>query len=520
MKKRRNYKKVKMSDYKRIFRLYFEDNYSLREIERILNIPKSTLNDYLNRIQKSKVTYEALKDLSDSEIQRLIFPVKESVKDTSRIPDFKIIEKEMSIPHVTFALLYEELLQANPNLYSYSHCSKLYKKWCQSKKLVMRQKHNPGEKVFIDYAGKGFYIRDRVSGQDMKHQLFVTCLALSGYIYAECSKSQRSIDFCSSIVNSLNYFKGAPRLFVPDNLKAGVISSGYYDPSFNTSFQELADYYGVSICSTRTRKPKDKAKVENSVLLAEHWILAKLRHMIFYSISEANTYILILLDQLNQKIMRQYGKSRKEMYLEYDLPYLKALPKEHFIPRICQKYKVPHDYHISYKHNHYSVPYQYVKQEVLAIISNKQIEIYHERKLISKHLLSYGFNEKLTLSEHMPEHHRQVYFNETVTEESLMIRAEKIGKETYGLIQEILSNTAHPVYRLRRCLGILKTAERLQIDEAEKASALFMTLEIKKISVYRNIVKSRIFLQENSDQNLPEKCTMNHHNLRGKENYQ
>ena len=40
----------------------------------------------------------------------------------------------------------------------------------------------------------------------------------------------------------------------------------------------MATHYGVAILPTRPYKPRDKAKVEAGVLLAERWILARLRH--------------------------------------------------------------------------------------------------------------------------------------------------------------------------------------------------------------------------------------------------
>ena len=41
----------------------------------------------------------------------------------------------------------------------------------------------------------------------------------------------------------------------------------------------------------RPRRPRDKAKVEAAVLIAERWILAVLRHRTFYSIEELRTAV-------------------------------------------------------------------------------------------------------------------------------------------------------------------------------------------------------------------------------------
>jgi transposase len=54
----------------------------------------------------------------------------------------------------------------------------------------------------------------------------------------------------------------------------------------------------------RPRKPRDKAKVENGVLVAERWILAALRHRKFFSLAELNEAIATLLERLNHRPRR------------------------------------------------------------------------------------------------------------------------------------------------------------------------------------------------------------------------
>jgi len=63
----------------------------------------------------------------------------------------------------------------------------------------------------------------------------------------------------------------------------------------NPSYQELAAHYGVTVLPARVRKPRDKAKVEAGVLLAQRWILARLRHQRFFSLDEVNRAIQPLL---------------------------------------------------------------------------------------------------------------------------------------------------------------------------------------------------------------------------------
>jgi hypothetical protein len=48
-------------------------------------------------------------------------------------------------------------------------------------------------------------------------------------------------------------------------------------------------------------KPRDKAKAEAGVFLAERWIQAKLRNWLFLSLHHLNQAIFKLLEELNKK---------------------------------------------------------------------------------------------------------------------------------------------------------------------------------------------------------------------------
>jgi len=91
--------------------------------------------------------------------------------------------------------------------------------------------------------------------------------------------------------HAFEFMGGCHEIVVCDNLRSGVTRPHRYEPDVNATFQEMATHYGVAIIPTRTYKPRDKAKVEQGVLLAERWIIARLRHRHFTSLGEANAAI-------------------------------------------------------------------------------------------------------------------------------------------------------------------------------------------------------------------------------------
>jgi len=107
---------------------------------------------------------------------------------------------------------------------------------------------------------------------------------------------------------------GVARQTVSDNLKAGITKACFHEPTVNRTYADLARHYGTAIVPARPYKPRDKAKVEVGVQVVGRWILARLRHRRFFSLAELNAAIRGLLDELNNRVMRGWGTSRRALF--------------------------------------------------------------------------------------------------------------------------------------------------------------------------------------------------------------
>ena len=168
---------------------------------------------------------------------------------------------------------------------------------------TMRQRHRAGEKTFVDFSGKKPHIVDPKTGELVEMELFVGTLGASSYTYVEATLNQSLESWAKAHKGMSDYFGGSTEIWVPDNLKSGVDLVDRYEPGINRTYEELATHYGAVVVPARVFKPKDKAKVESAVQVAQRWILAVLRHRTFFSLAELNEAIWEKLEVLNARPM-------------------------------------------------------------------------------------------------------------------------------------------------------------------------------------------------------------------------
>ena len=171
-----------------------------------------------------------------------------------------------------------------------------------------------------------------------------------------------------------------PQHVIPDNLKSGVTKANWYEPEVNQTYTEMAIHYDVAVLPARVRKPQGKAKAENGVLQVERWILARLRNQRFFSLGELNASIHELLAELNDRPMKGFGMSRRELFDQVDREALSALPEQRYNLAKWKKVRVAPNYHVELDGHHYSVPYQHVREQLDLRFTEKAIEVFRKSK--------------------------------------------------------------------------------------------------------------------------------------------
>ena len=93
-----------------------------------------------------------------------------------------------------------------------------------------------------------------------------------------------------------------------------------------------------------------------SVLIAQRWIIARLRNRTFFSLTDLNGAIHELLKDVNARVMRDYDASRADLFAALDRPALKPLPEQPYIFARWKRARVAPDYHVEVDKCWYSVP--------------------------------------------------------------------------------------------------------------------------------------------------------------------
>jgi Mu transposase-like protein len=92
-------------------------------------------------------------------------------------------------------------------------------------------------------------------------------------------------------------------------------------------------------------------------------VLARLRNRRFFSLAKLNAVIREYVADLNNRIMRKLGKSRRELFETLDRPALAALPDEPYAYAEWKKCRVAPDYHVEIAGHYYSVPSRLIREE-------------------------------------------------------------------------------------------------------------------------------------------------------------
>jgi len=457
-----------MTKYREILRLHSQ-GISSRAIAASLECSRNTIRAALARAAEEGIAWPLPDQMTERVLKQALFG-KPSPNQKFRMPDFEYIHQELARNGVTLTLLWREYFEncrlesSRPLMYS-AFCRQ-YQEFAAKHKATMHIEHKPGERMEVDWAGDAASLKDNISGKPIPVYVFVAVLPCSGYAYAEGFLNRGMESWISAHVHAYQFFGGAARLLIPDNLKTGVDKADWRSPVINKTYQEMAEYYGTAVIPAGVRKPRQKASVERAVGMLSTWITAALRDRQFFSLGELNEAMQQKLAEFNRKPFQKRPGSRESAFAE-EKPFLISLPPKPFELSAWKVATVQLNYHIAADTMNYSVPYEYIKHKVDVRLTQNMVEIFYKGNRIASHRRLYGHpGQYSTTLEHMPEKHRQYAQWDA---ERFIRWAADIGPNAEKTVKAIIASRSVEQQSYKTCLALLKLADAYSRSRLESA---------------------------------------------------
>ena len=513
-------KRIAMSTIKQLIRFHHQKR-SKKFITRSLGLSKNTIKKYLKLIDASDMTLEQLLEIDESTLEQVLINPPNKL-ESDRYKSFKgqtdYLLKELERRHVTRRQLWIEYKKTDPGGYEYSQFCYHLQQLGKAKKVSMVMSHEPGDKLYVDFAGDTWDVWDRSDRQPSQKQVFVATLGYSQYGYVEAVDSQKSEDLIAVLNRCLQYYGGVPKGIVTDNMKTAVIKTDRYEPKLNKILEDFANHYGTAIIPTRSAKPKDKAHVENVVKHTYNQIYGPLRDRKFYDLYSLNEAIREKLEEYNNRTFQGRNYSRHDRFVAEEKPVLSSLPSHTFLLKKYRRVRVQknRDFLLKEDHHYYSVPYAYIGTRIKVIYTHNTVSAYFKTRLIASHVHNkrpYGYT---TIAIHLPSHFQDY---QDRSPKYYLDWAASQTPQVLEIIQKIFSVKQHPEQAYRTCDGIKHLSRRVDKDIFNKACLIAVEYKCYQYSFIKTLIENGMTHQILEPPANPQTPVV-HDNIRGKQYYQ
>ena len=466
---------------------------------------KTSVCEVFDRADEKGIIFTSVRDMTDEEVYRLLFPDKHLPVCAHADPNWDHIHKELSRVGVTLKLLHGEYVR---RCGSDGDIAMGYNRFCQGYRTFTRQRntvshltHKPAERIEVDWSGKTMQIVDEWTGEVTKVYLFVSCLPYSQYAYVEPTLDMTQDSWLRCHVRMFAFFGGSTPRLVPDNLKAGVTKHPREgDIILNDAYERLSEHYLCAVMPAGVKKPRHKPSVEGTVGKIATAIIARLRDDVFHSLNELRCAVASALDDFNEEPFQKREGSRSSIFNTQERPLLRALPSLPY--EICEWVygrKVGLDCHVVYAKCRYSVNHHFVGRKVDLRVTDTTLEVYCDNQRIASHNVypAYVRNAYSTHDGDMPNGSVKMEWDE----ERIVRWAEQIGESTQAVICRIFSSVKVKEQAYNPSLSVLRLAKQYPPERLERACD--MALEKVASPRWRHLKQ---ILESNQDRTRDEDC--------------
>ena len=507
---------------KRIIQM-LSDGISMNAICRETSSSKKTVSEYKKAALATQKSYTELLSMEESELAGLLLPPTPAPPTDSRKEELDGMMQEvlrrLSLRYANVQLVYEEYyLKRASSAYSYTQFKKHVKDYKEAHSYSYHNVYHPGEEWQIDFAGDPLYLTDRKTGVVTKVVVLVCVMPYSELPFLMALPNATTEWFFHGLNKGLEFLGALPRVAKSDNMKQWVTKSDRYSPTLSDGCIEWANHYHIGITACRVRKPRDKGPVESAVKQLYTYIYARIQEEVFGDIDQLNLRLWELLDEYIR--LPYKGSSRLEIFEQEEKPVMEPLSQEMHRFRYRKEVKLSSTYHVCVGHERhfYSVPYQYVSQQVSVLWDTELIEVFAGNERICIHQRSFARYGYSTNPDHMPPSHKAYERSKEQNASTLLYRASFIGASVQWTVQTLLAKKEFPQQAYGQCNALLALVSTYGKERVENACRMMKTeTSTASLRVLTNILKNNRDLA--MQQGEPAYQTPQNDNVRGAFNY-
>ena len=263
----------------------------------------------------------------------------------------------------------------------------------------------------------------------------------------------------------------------------------WFDPELCPKVRSFAEHYGIVFLPTRPYTPRHKGKVERGVAYVKQ---NALKGRTFTSLDEQNEF----LREWERTVAdtRVHGTTRRHVgnqFKEVERPTLLPLPPDAF-PSFHEGRRIVHrDSHVEVEHAYYSVPPEYVGNEVWVQWDARLVRIFdHRMKPVTIHAKAergrFSTKPRHIAAEKISAVERGAAWH--------LARVRRLGPKSALWAESIVA--ARGVESVRVLLGLLSLADRHPVSAIERACEIASSHQAYHLRTIRALVGRNAAKQE------------------------
>jgi transposase len=339
----------------------------------------------------------------------------------------------------------------------------------------------PGQELQVDTGWMGMLEPD-TQGRRRRFRAWIFTPNVSRLRFAYPCFRETTASAIEACEAAWEFYGGVFGVLLPDNTKTIVQTADPLEPTINPTFLEYAQARGFHIDPARSRRPRDKGRVERSVIFAREDAFAGER---LHSIDEARERGAFW--SRHECGMRRHSRTQRrplEHFEAEEKPVLKPAPTAPYeMPLWCDP-KVARDHYAQVDKALYSLPTRFIGKKLRARADRQTVRFYDAGILVKTHPRKPPGGRSTDPTD-FPEH-KSAYAMRDVA--FLQRQAQRHGPSVGRLAAMILEGPL-PWTRMRRVYALLGLTRKYGDARVEQACATALAVEMIDVKRLRRMLE-------------------------------